>query len=339
MGTYKNFVLDHCSFSWSIDECVSFYGNENFTMQWCLISESLYNSFHTKGKLGYGGLWVGKNASYHHNLLAHHTSRNPRFAGGETATCVNLDFRNNVIYNWGFNSAYGGEEGTINMVANYYKAGKATSSSTKYRIVEPSANQALGKGPGKFFVDQNFVFGSPTISANNWSGGVQGSFVNDTSIKAKEPFSYEPINIQTAEEAYASVLQHVGACLPKRDGLDARIINETETGTAAFGASYGAGKGIIDSQEGVGGWPVLNSTTPPVDTDKDGMPDNWELAKGLDPNNSLDRNSISTTGYTNLEDYLNELGNVTTSINDDEVKVADDYKLLQNYPNPFNPST
>lgn len=339
MGTYKNIILDHCSFSWSIDECASFYGNENFTMQWCLISESLYNSFHTKGKHGYGGIWGGKNASYHHNLLAHHTSRNPRFSGGETAVCVNVDFRNNVIYNWGFNSAYGGEAGTINMVANYFKAGPATGASKKYRIVEPTSNSALGQGPGKFFVDQNFVSGSPTITANNWSGGVQGSFVNDTSIKAEEPFPFVPINSQTAEEAYSSVLQYAGACLPKRDVLDTRIINETETTTATFGGSYGSGKGIIDSQEGVGSWPVLNSINPPIDSDKDGMPDDWELAKGLDPNNSADRNTLSPSGYTNLEDYLNELGKMVTSVNDNEIKVADDYKLLQNYPNPFNPST
>ena len=339
MGTYKNIILDHCSFSWSIDECASFYGNESFTMQWCLISESLYNSFHTKGKHGYGGIWGGKNASFHHNLLAHHTSRNPRFAGGETAVCVNVDFRNNVIYNWGFNSVYGGEAGTINMVANYYKSGPATDASKRYRIVEPSSNPALGKGPGKFFVDQNYVAGSTTISANNWSGGVQGSFVNDTSIKAIDPFPFEPIAIQTAEEAYVSVLQNVGACIPKRDTIDSRIISETETGTITFGGSYGVGKGIIDSQEDVGGWPILNSTTPPVDTDKDGMPDDWELAKNLNPNNSDDRNLISSSGYTNLEDYLNELGTIVTSVEEKPISVANDYKLFQNYPNPFNPST
>lgn len=339
MGTYKNIILDHCSFSWSLDEAASFYGNENFTMQWCLVGESLYNSFHTKGKHGYGGIWGGKNASFHHNLLVHNTSRNPRFAGGETAACVNVDFRNNVIYNWGFNSAYGGEVGTINMVANYFKSGPATDASKKYRIVEPSSYPSLGLGPGKFFVDQNFVSGSTTITENNWSGGVQGSFANDTSIKAKEPFSFVPINIQTAEEAYASVLQYVGACIPKRDILDERIINETQTGTATFGASYGAGRGIIDSQQDVGGWPVLNSTTPPVDTDHDGMPDDWELAHGLDANNPADGKVVSSSGYTNIEDYLNELGKMVTEVNSNEINVAKDFSIMQNYPNPFNPST
>ncbi|MDP3580528.1 MAG: pectate lyase, partial [Ignavibacteria bacterium] len=175
MGYYKNIIIDHCSFSWSVDETASFYNNENFTMQWCLISESLYASIHAKGNHGYGGIWGGTNASYHHNLLAHHTSRNPRFAGGQTATCVNVDFRNNAIFNWGFNSAYGGEEGKINVVSNYYKSGPATSSGVKARILDASPNPTEGKGVGQFFVDQNYVEGYAAITANNWAGGVQGS--------------------------------------------------------------------------------------------------------------------------------------------------------------------
>ena len=128
---HKNIIVDHVSASWSVDETVSIYHCNNITVQWCLISESMYNSNHVKGHHGFGGIWGGPNSTYHHNLIAHHSSRNPRFASG----CGNTDYRNNVIYNWGYNSAYGGEKvqansdftySSVNMVANYYKAGPGT---------------------------------------------------------------------------------------------------------------------------------------------------------------------------------------------------------------------
>jgi hypothetical protein len=128
----KNIILDHVSASWSIDETVSIYHCENVTVQWCVISESLYKSHHVKGAHGFGGIWGSNYSTYHHNLLAHHSSRNPRFASG----CGYTDYRNNVVFNWGHNSAYGGERQqvgnpkfnfcVVNMVANYYKPGPAT---------------------------------------------------------------------------------------------------------------------------------------------------------------------------------------------------------------------
>lgn len=142
INDHSRIIVDHCSFSWSTDECVSCYGNTDFTLQYCFITESLRKSVHVKGNHGYGGIWGGTNASFHHNLLAHHDSRNPRFDHSYVNNkCFGpIDYVNNVVYNWGGNSTYGGEGydqvRKINMVNNYYKYGPATSK--KNRLVDPT---------------------------------------------------------------------------------------------------------------------------------------------------------------------------------------------------------
>jgi pectate lyase len=316
----KNIIIDHCSASWSQDETLSFYLCDSLTIQWCLITESLYNSTHPKGPHGYGGIWGGVNSSYHHNLLAHHSSRNPRFA----SACGNTDFRNNVIYNWGFNSAYGGEANdpsshaplsTINMVGNYYKPGPATKLDVACRIVSPSTRNGI-EDYGKWYVAGNVVEGHLTVATDNWRFGVQGP--DDASkaiIRSESPFAYSPITEETAETAYHIVIVDVGANRPSRDSVDLRILREVAAGTATFeGASYRRlhrvspsvpRTGIIDSQMDVGGWPVLRSTAPPPDSDHDGMPDDWEKTHGLNPSDPTDGNVVGPDGYTNLEEYLN----------------------------------
>jgi hypothetical protein len=299
----KNIIIDHCSMSWSVDETASFYDNENFTMQWCLISESLNNAGHPKGAHGYGGIWGGMGASFHHNLFASHTSRNPRFCGAryhpDTRETEVVDFRNNVIFNWGTNSSYGGEMGQQNMINNYYKPGPATKKSVRGRIVEPFDSL------GRWYLDGNLVEGSKAISCKNWHGGVQGDFAKAPGIKALKPFAFAPVTTQSAKEAYKLVLKNAGAILPARDAVDTRIINETITGKCTYGDKYGANSGIIDSPASVGGWPELKTYNVTVDTDNDGMPDDWEKANGLDPMNPDDRNNPAKSGYTMLEEYLN----------------------------------
>ena len=339
--SFSNIIIDHCSMSWSIDEVGSFYDNKNFTMQWCILSESLFHSVDPKGDHGYGGIWGGQNVTFHHNLLAHNSSRNPRFCGSRyTGDSINeiVDMRNNVIYNWGnINSAYGGEAGNYNMVNNYYKAGPATpgnlitssTSNKRNRILNYTSYYYSSDAKiypdtvwgGKYYVSGNYVNGFADVTADNWSKGVQpDSYVNVGAlmVRAKQtnPFPFSMIRTQTATDAFASVVDSAGCILPRRDTVDKRISKETKNGTATFeGVGYsmvtGTGishpAGIIDSQKDVGAWPAYNSTTAPADTDADGMPDWWENMNGLNPSNASDGIIVGTDGYTNLEKYLNAI--------------------------------
>lgn len=304
----KNIIIDHCSFSWGTDEVASFYDNKNFTLQWSIISESLYHSVHHKGNHGYAAIWGGMGATFHHNLLADHTSRNPRFNGARynsTSETEVVDFRNNVIFNWGFNSAYGGEEGNQNMVANYYKPGPGTESGdTQYRIVD------AGYTPlGRWYITDNVIEGYPNVTVDNWSQGVQDvSSSEKEQIHQNQPFDAPALDsVQTAEEAFKSVLARAGAILPKRDPVDARIVHQVRTGETQYGGVWGDNEGIIDSQDDVGGWPELQSAEPPTDTDNDGIPDEWEQENGLDPNNPNDGKQINSSGYSNLESYIHSI--------------------------------
>jgi hypothetical protein len=310
-GRYGNtIILDHVTASWSIDEAFSYYVNTNFTAQWCLISESLRYSHHEKGPHGYGGIWGGTNSSWHHNLLAHHSSRTPRIEGD---VVNNVDLRNNVIYNWVFNSCYGGEKATVNIVNCYYKYGPATQSQKRYRIVNPSSwMDELGTVKyGLWYIDGNYVHGSAAVTQNNWLGVNPDNGDGDRYLcRSEVPFPVAetyPVTTQTAQEAYLSVLDDVG-CSLIRDSVDTRIIQEVRTGTATYGGQTGAGSGIIDSQITVGGWPALQSLPALEDSDNDGMPDAWEISRGLNLYNAADRNyDRDGDGYTNLEEYLNWL--------------------------------
>ena len=318
---FKHAIIDHVSASWSIDECMSIYHCDSITVQWCLIAESLSSSNHVKGSHGFGGIWGSNHGSYHHNLLAHHSSRNPRMASGSGY----MDYRNNVIYNWGYQSCYGGEAfqngkpqfnfSTFNIVANYYKPGPATEpGEVSYRIANPGFRNKTDDF-GKWYIAKNFMEGNSKVSKDNWDGGVQTDISFDK-IKLERPWEAMPINEHSAKEAYLLVLKNAGAMLPVRDVLDTRIIKEARTGTATYEGGYeqrhkvaDSSKmcGIIDSQSDVGGWPELKSTSAPKDSDHDGMPDEWEETQGLDKNNSEDRNALTSDGYTMLEMYLNSI--------------------------------
>jgi hypothetical protein len=315
----RNIIIDHVSASWGLDENLSLYRHivkgedgklkklpvENITIQWTISSEALDRFNHA-----FGGTWGGKNTSFHHNLFACNTGRNPSIGmGGD------FDFRNNVLFNWRHRTIDGGDGSSrVNVIANYYKPGPATTSEAlRYRICRAQARPEKDEFPGfgKWYVDGNYVDGNPKVTANNWAGGVQYDperKVKDTvvpkgteeAVRVKKPFPAAPITQHKAEEAYELVLAYAGASWPRRDAVDLRVIESVRTGKPAFK------DGIIDSPADVGGWPTYKSVEPDVDTDGDGIPDWWEKKYGLDPNDPSDgAKTKSSGGYTYLEMYLN----------------------------------
>ncbi len=275
---FKNVIIDHCSISWSVDECCSLYGGEDLTVQWCLISESLVTAGHSKGSHGYGAIFGGTRASYHHNLLAHHQSRTPRL-GPSPQTQENeiVDMRNNVIYNWAGNGCYGGEGMKVNIVNNYYKPGPATPKDRPiaYRIAalgvrttryctnskgHPNRWKPMEHVWGRFYVDGNFIEGYPEVSSDNWTKGIyaqidttacDGTFTDDVrrDIRLLSPLEAGVITTHSASEAYQLVLTHVG-CSKVRDDLDVRIVDEVRNGTATYLGSVSSNAhlmpGLID---------------------------------------------------------------------------------------------
>lgn len=310
----SNIIFDHVSASWSIDETFSCQSGkaDSITVQWCMITESLRNSHHHKGPHGFGEIIGSLHQTFHHNLYAHHSSRSPKVTGRRHCE---VDFRNNVIYNWGYNNCYDGTASYMNWTKNYYKPGPGTKDNVRQRIFQLSDAPIEG-GPDNegnspedsdkyetsLYAEENYMDGSPDVTADNWKGGVDlTNGATEERNRAHKPFNFPPITEQTAVEAYPVVVAEAGASLI-RDILDKRIADEVLSGTVHYGNG-----GIIDTQNDVGGWPVLKSLPTPKDSDGDGMPDSWEVKMGLNPGNPADGNVLSKEGYTNLELYLNSL--------------------------------
>lgn len=311
----KHIIIDHCSFSWSTDEVLSVYKGDSTTLQWNIITEPLNYSYHFETgdtdweHHGYGGIWGGQHLSAHHNLIAHCASRNPRFNGARLgANAEFVDFRNNVIYNWQHNNVYGGEGGTYNVVNNYYRYGPATNKNVRSRIVNPSK---LDKQPfGQFYVDGNYVDGAPDVTKNNQAGIHLDNKGTEEERKAaimNTAFPTDAIMLQSAGDAYNSVLRFAGASF-KRDTMDLRIIKEVENRTGTMIDVQGHYPHHSPFEITVNAWPALQTAAAPVDTDRDGMPDQWEKKKGLNPNDSNDASGHKLDAhYTNIEVYINSL--------------------------------
>ena len=296
-------IIDHVSASWSVDEALSVTDSTNVTVQWSLITDSLNNSCHPDGPHGFGSLlrYGYGSLSFHHNLYADHRGRSPRLGDN-----LSLDFVNNVIHNWGNLPGYSANDSAdnpqgftnrMNYVANYGIAGSNS-------------------------VNPNFVFegGSPNtfiyFTDNKIDSSLDGILNgSDTGFGMfSAPYTFIPdrfdnlplVTTYTPDEAYERVLAFGGTAMALRDSVDTNVVTKVRNQAGV----------IIDSQSQVGGWPTLVSTTPPTDTDQDGIPDYWETTFGLDPNVPGNNNDRDSDGYTDLEEYINWLAapNALTSI-------------------------
>jgi hypothetical protein len=302
---YHDAIFDHCSANWSVDECLSPSGPiYNITVQWCLIGEPLNKSVHPKGPHAYGSLVHGIGGlTLHHNLWIDCDERSPRLGDNFfKPPWPTFDIRNNVMYNWGkMCSGLTGDELSTNYVGNYLRPGP--SSSDRPPIILTRTARV------KYFVQGNVYEGRPNYATDpaamfavtKSQGGVNKKAKAEDLRKpftlVDQPFTVPVVATTTAEEAYRAVLAQVGAIAPVRDAVDQRLVNQVITRTGR----------IIDSPDEVGGWPKYRSADAPTDSDRDGMPDAWELARGLNPNNPADAARDSGDGYTNIEKYINGL--------------------------------
>ena len=313
-----NVMIDHVSASWGLDENMSMYrhmykpgdGSKelklptvNITIQNSIFSEALDTYHHA-----FGSTIGGYNSTFHHNLWACNTGRNP-----SVGMIYDFTFANNVVFNWHHRTVDGGDERSYyTIINNYFKPGPVTprDEPVGHRVLKPEAKRT--KPPvdeyGRAFVDGNIMEGYPKVTADNWADGVQVESIGPSdkvlaAIKAEKPYPYSYIDLQSAKDAYVTVLANAGATLPRRDPVDTRVVEMVRTGQV----TYQPGKGIITDISQVGGHPSYDGT-PYIDTDQDGMPDDWETAHGLNPKDPSDANGdLNGDGYTNIEDYLNGL--------------------------------
>lgn len=331
-----NIMIDHCSCTWGLDENISFYrhmfspGEGYKDLKLPTVNVTIQNTISAKAldtyNHAFGSTLGGENCSFMRNLWASNAGRNPSIGWNGV-----FNFVNNVTYNWVHRSVDGGDYTALyNIINNYYKPGPLTPKDTPvgHRILKPESGRSkLGYYVfGRVYCNGNIMEGYDGISKNNWAGGVQVQEQPNTdgyteNMKWNEPFPMPSLTIMPAKDAYKFVIKNAGATIPSRDIVDQRIIEEVETGKAYYKEGLDPNsfyqfehrrlpndsykKGVITEIVQMGGYPEYKGT-PYVDTDKDGMPDVWEKANGLNPNDPSDANKDCTgDGYTNIEKYIN----------------------------------
>ena len=324
----SNSIIDHCSIGWANDEQFGLYSNNmNQTVQYTIIGPSDCVSYHSKGAHGFGVMFGKGENSWHHNLICHSLSRNFR---GKVVGTYAMDFVNNVIYDWGSQTAYG-TFGHENYVNNYLKAGPSTKGG--YNFINISSGTAPENY--KFYLTGNKMV-NPDNSVmskqtnNNWSGFNFGSAGYDEAYYRSN--SHYPINVngvnvsvaqnpESADAAYSNVLAYAGSGInaASRPKIDKQVIEETRTGTGSLtgGRDFSTvtDSAVLDAITKYGikhmdynSYYPSSSSKQIVDSDNDGMPDSWETARGLNPNSASDATGdYQGKGYNNIEYYSHDL--------------------------------
>ena len=351
-----NIMIDHCSCQWGLDENISFYRHMyqphkeeerrklptvNVTIQNTISAKALDNWNHS-----FGSTIGGENCSFMRNLWASNAGRNPSIGWGGV-----FNFVNNVVFNWWYRTADGGDHMTMsNFINNYYKPGPVTKMDAPvgHRILQVEAGRLKGTKDiyGRAYVAGNIVEGNDKVTKDNWDGGVQigtmdGCGDYEPLVRSNHPFEMPYVKIMSARECYNFVLENAGATIPCRDIIDQKVIEEVRTGKPYYvkkveddehGDMRGLHKdsqneegyfkyrglpkdsyklGIITDPRQMGGYPEYHGA-PRLDTDGDGMPDEWERANGLNPNDATDANGdCNGDGYTNIEKYINGISTKT----------------------------
>jgi hypothetical protein len=299
-------IIDHCSLSWAVDGTHDLRRGGNFTLQWSIISEALNRSLHNKGSHAMAASYrdISGNVTFHHNLVSTCRDRHPTLGSAQKPPRYTVDFRNNVIYNWGQGGTANFCDHFVNCINNTWRPGPMT---------DPAALPIAMKGSlpdlAKGYMSGNVFEGRDDLTRDNYAAldfqrwlkprgnyGYAGKLADWKADAPAELGVFLPAT-QSAAESFELVLARAGASL-RRDAVDARVVDDVRQRRGR----------LIDSQSEVGGWPALRSAPAPLDRDRDGMPDAWETAHGLDPSNPADRNADrDRDGYTNLEEYLNSL--------------------------------
>ncbi|MBQ0063442.1 MAG: hypothetical protein KBS94_05390 [Prevotella sp.] len=378
MENGTNVILDHCSITWSMEECLTAYDTNYTTVQWCIIGESLYNSKNSKGARAYATQWGGEYSTMHHSLITNSNSRSPRFNGarGTNDQYVNSEFVNNVVFNWGSSGAqYGGENDKsktgiddsydrVYLVNNFYRPGPATKKNVSGSRYFCSPSQPYGEwylNGNKFEVDGEYSTKSgvwsksnlDAVNADNYYGAQAGNSARAINLTGDNftkyvlqsfPTQWSGYEAEDAESAYHKTVQQAGATLPRIDEVDQRILAQAAGTDNNFASGdRGNGLGIIDSPDNLSldehdtyyakddkGNGAVYTNYPFIgmrkgdkyakDTDGDGMPDGYETERGLNPNNPADGATITTSGYSNLELYLNGIADGTINKTDYETE-------------------
>ena len=345
----NNYIIDHCSVSWSIDECLWCIGGKNITVQWCISAQSLRHAGHTKGNHGYGGNWGGSGASFHHNLMIHHESRTPRLGPRYTTQLdERMDMRNNVIYNWTGNGVYGGEAMTINIVNNYYKPGPGSPSgvkgmriaavnlrTTKY-VTQYTAYKPTEHIWGKFFVDGNVNTKYSQVTEDNWTYGMYNQISNSDNdnlytavakdtMRLRSPMPFPHTTTHSADVAYEKVLAYAGASL-HRDSHDALMVSDCRDGIATYTGDYYEKKATSPTEGKKNAAGIINS---PYDNKPAGADDNWSpwptLTSNIPP--------VDTDGDGIPDSWEEEHGLDPNNAEDGKIVAEDGYTNLEHYLN------